>query len=210
MYQGGFFQIESEQETATPLLPWLAMDTFTETSSEARPSEQFYHKIAERVALPTAIQKGVFCRRLPSEESAYPFKFKSNIIINFSGINLLYQSFKNKLNIIINHKGRIEQQEFLVQQDYSVEGPSDEAWTEASWVSDAPNECTLPEIDDISDIRTELRGLLDSFKHGLPIERPNELLSAAEQIATRYTAKKEEDIEKWADKLSKDLSKLSD
>jgi len=207
MNQGGFLQLTATPET-TSTFPYWIIDSLSQTAAEAQPFEELYHNIAERVALSASVAKGAICRRLPSDESAYPFKFQFNIMFQSLGVNILYQSFKNICKILIHHKGKIESQECSTWQDFFTEGPPDSAWTVASWVFDAPKECTF--FEDISDIRTELSGLLNNFKKGLVLEKPQSLLSVAEQVTIQYHERKDEDIEVWAEKLSKDLSKLSD
>lgn len=207
MNQGGFQQVTAASETASAFLDWHT-DTFSETASEAEPFEKLYHEIFERVALSASIEKGVTCRRLPSEESAYPYNFLSNIIIESPIVNLFYQSFKNTHKILIHHKREVKSQELSPWQDFYTEGPPDNVWTVSDWVLDAPKECTPPE--DISNFKTEMNGLLNSFNQGLPLKRPIGLVSMAEQVAKQLYERREEDIEAWAENLSNNLSKLSD
>ena len=56
----------------------------------------------------------------------------------------------------------------------------------------------------------ELNDLLSGFSKGTPLSRPVELLQMAETVANQIEQRKEEDIEKWAEQLSEDLSRLSD
>lgn len=207
MNQREFLQLTANQEN-TSTFPYWVPDTLSQTAAEDQPFKQLYHKIAERVALSATFEKGAICRRLPSDESAYPFNFQFILIVGLSGVNILYQSFKNICKILIFHKGKLASQESSAWQDFYTEGPADGAWTVSNWVFDAHKECAFPE--DIVDVRSELSGLLNSFKKGLPLEKPKVLLSMAEQVAKQYYERKDEDIEVWAEKLSKDLSKLSD
>ncbi len=209
MNQGGFLQAANTPRTASVLSNWLS-DTFYETATETQPFEKLFHKITERVALSATIGKGVTCKRLPSAESAYPFKFQSYVSIDSGGVDLLYKSFKNSYTILIYYKGKLESKELPIRQNFHTEGPPDDAWTVSDWVFDAPKECNFPENKYISDMRTEICGLLNNFKKGLRLNRPSTLLSMAKQVANQYDERKNEDIEAWAEKLSKDLSKLSD
>jgi hypothetical protein len=210
MSHPGFLQTipSSEDTSAFPL--WFNFGTFTETSTETEPVDQLYRKVSERISLSGLNLKGLTCKRLPSEESAYPYKFQSTISITASNVNLLYQSFKNYGIVIIHHEGKIETQELHSWGDFYTEGPPDDAWTVASWVLDAPSECALIDIDDITEIKSDLKGLLSNFKQALPLERPSDLISLAEKAASQIEQRKDEDVETWAENLSKDLSKLSD
>jgi hypothetical protein len=63
---------------------------------------------------------------------------------------------------------------------------------------------------EMQQMRTSLSELLSNFRQGLPPERSLGATCLAGKIVSQHKLRQNEDIETWADGLSKDLSKLSD
>ena len=72
------------------------------------------------------------------------------------------------------------------------------------------DQCTIDHEHEIGELKSELRNLLYDFKSGIPLSRPVELLQMAEKVANQIESKTEKDIDKWAEDLSNEISKLSD
>lgn len=190
---------------------YLGIEGLSETTSDTTLFDYPFHKFfSERVVLfPTAPQESMVCQGLRSNESAYPSKFQFRIYIESSKQNYLVSSFKGACSIVIHHHGHISFEESSDPIAIWAEGPPDEAWTVQSWVLDA-GECEITYDNEIENLRGELNHLLSGFNNGIPLSKPVELLQMAEKVANQIEQRKEEDIDNWAEELSKDLSKLSD
>jgi hypothetical protein len=181
-------------------------DTTSDTDSFDHPFHKFF---SERVLFFIGTQESIVRQRLRTQESAYPSNFRSNIYIKASKQNYLVSSFKGTYHIVIHHHGHISFNELPDPFTFWVEGPPDDAWTVQSWVLDA-GECEINYGDEIESLKGELHDLLSGFNKGISLSRPVELLQMAEKVAEQIKKKKEEDIDNWAEDLSRDLSKLSD
>ena len=60
--------------------------------------------------------------------------------------------------------------------------------------------------DKIESLKGELYDLLKEFNKGVSLSRPVELLEMAEKVANQIEKRKEEDIDNWAEGLSKEMT----
>lgn len=205
----GLMHLRPSSEDNPNHLYW-GIEGLSETTSDTTPFDHPFHKFfSERVVFPMAAQESMVCQKLRSNESACPSKFQSHIYIETSKQNYLVRSFKGAYSIVIHHHGHISFEESSDPIAIWAEGPPDEAWTVQSWVLDA-GECEITYDNEIENLRGELNHLLSGFNNGIPLSRPVELLQMAEKVANQIEQRKEEDIDNWAEELSKELSKLSD
>lgn len=85
-----------------------------------------------------------------------------------------------------------------------IKGPPDNLCTVFIW--DSSEESPI-----LSDIESDIADLLLGLKKMQPLQRPKELLQMANKVASEIAQPKTpEDIEEWAEKLSDDLSKMTD
>lgn len=209
MNDQGLMHLRPSSEDISNLL-FLDIEGLSETISDNTQFGYPFHKFfPERVVFPPVIQKSMVCQRLRSNESAYPSMFQSNIYIEASKQNYLASSFKGNYSIVIHYQGHISFEESTDPIAIWTEGPPDETWTVQSWVVDAV-ELEITHDNEINNLRGELNDLLSGFNNGIPLLRPAELLQMAERVANQIEQRKEDDIDNWAEELSKDLSKLSD
>jgi len=183
------------------------VDMRDETGSDAQPMREF-RELVERSILNVDNNFLGFCRRIQSEATTAPLKFLQITVFLASYFQLYHRSFKNTYEFLFFHKGEIAT--YTDSWKALIEGPSDDAWTIAEWVSNFDQECMLDVNQDIEKVRSELTDLLEGLKQGKPIEGPCSLLDAAEQVANQYDEAEHISIEEWAEKLAKDLSRLSD
>jgi hypothetical protein len=205
----GLMLLQPSSEDTSTMFYW-GIEGLSDTTSDTAPFDYPFHKFfSERVVFPTATQESIVCQRLRSNKSSYPSNFQSNVYIESSKQNYLVSSFKGVYSVVIHHHGHISFKESSDPIAIWVEGPPDEAWTVQSWVLDA-GECEITPDIEIESLKSELNYLLNGFNKGIPLSRPVELLEMAEKVANQIEKRKEEDIDIWAEELSKDLSKLSD
>jgi len=209
MNDQGLMHLRPSSEDTSNQFYW-GIEGLSDTTSDTAPFDHPFHKFfSERVVFTTATQESMVCQMLRSNESAYPSQFQSHIYIESLKQNYLVSSFKGTYCIVIHHHGHISFKESSDPNVIWVEGPPDEAWTVQSWVLDA-GDCEITFDDEIEGLKSELNYLLNGLNKGIPLSRPVELLEMAEKVANQIEKRKEEDIDNWAEKFSKDLSKLSD
>lgn len=198
----------SSEDTAN-LGNWGIIGDFDPTSGTAEFDHPIHKFFPERVVFGTPTQGNMVCLRLTPERSANPSKFQTNTYYATSKQNYLLISFKGASRAWSYDQGHIKFVELSDPTANWFEGPPDNAWTVQTWVLDA-DECRLSYEDEIESFKGELNDLLSEFKSGTPLQRPPELLKMAEEVANQIGKKKEDDIDNWAEELSKNLSKLSD
>lgn len=189
----------------------LAMIGYSDVTSCSLPYEHILHKFfSERISQLPGLEYETTCKRFPGEESAHPYRFLSNLIIEAIDANVYIHRFKESFSAVVYLSGKYDIVLTSPGIEYYIEGPPDEIWTVSSWSLDAATECESPYDSELSKFEQDMHQLLNGFKSSLSLSKSEKLYQMAERVASQIEEKKEEDIDSWADNLSDDLSKLID
>ena len=186
-------------------------DKYLNNVSEAEPIEHspFRHFI-ERVSYLGTNQGTFLCNKIHPAESSSPSFYKTEYLIDAHNFMMLVRLFKGFFSISSYQNGIINFNEYQDANLTSyVEGPPDAAWTAQTWTANS-SECEYPYDLEISGLNNQLNLLLNDFKDGRSLVRSNELSQLADEVVKQRYQRANEDIELWAENLSKDLSKYSD
>jgi hypothetical protein len=185
---------------------WLLTSTVDTTSYRADFKDLNWY-LAGRV-LYQPVGFSTLCQALSRPESAEPTKLLMTIFIGGENEKYLIHSFKNHWQVAKHTLGRADEWSWQGFEKTVAIGPADDAWTVPTWVDISKCE-VLPETE-LAVLKKEIRALLNDFRAGKPLDRPQELRELAAKIADQSRQPDEQSIESWAEELAEKLSKLTD
>jgi len=148
------------------------------------------------------------CHALSRPENADPTKLLFVLYIGGKNENYLIQTFKNEWQFTKHDYGRTAKWTWHGYENPVTLGPADDVWTVNKWVD--VSTCELSDETGLPELKTELRALLDDFRAGNPLDRPQALMNLAAKVAKQSQQPDDKSIETWAQELSEKLSNLTD